>query len=75
MTRPLKKRPLPDYTTRGCPLTKNNSKWCFRLCEFDENERGICGRIAPHSVKSAVQVAIMEHNKKKQKEQEKRCAV
>lgn len=54
---------LKDYTYLGCPLTKNASAWCFRLCRPDAAGRGQCGRIAPHSVKSQIQLGIERHKK------------
>lgn len=55
---------LPEYTSRGCTLTKNNSKWCFRICEPDSEGIGHCGRIAPHSIESYLQKCIRQHNEK-----------
>lgn len=60
-----KKLKLPDYTHRGCNLTKNDSKWCNRMCEPDENGYGTCGRIAPHALSSRIQDAIRSYNEKK----------
>ena len=53
-----------EYSYLGCPLTRNRTAWCFRLCTPDKEGHGRCGRIAPHSLKSAVQKAIESHNKK-----------
>jgi len=58
-----KKRKLPDYTSRGCPLTKNSSNWCFMLCEFEDGT-GFCGRVAPHSVEGRTQRAIRLYKEK-----------
>jgi len=44
------RRGLKEYTYLGCPLTKNRSAWCFRLCIPDTLGSGRCGRIAPHSL-------------------------
>ena len=62
-----KLKKLPQYTTRGCPLTKNDSKWCFALCEHDYKGMGICGRVAPHSVEGRTQMAIRKYNEKLKK--------
>ena len=62
---------VKKYTYLGCPLTRNRSAWCYRLCVPDAKGHGRCGRIAPHSLKSAVQLAIERHNKKLQ---EAHCA-
>lgn len=56
-----------EYTYLGCPLTRNRSPWCFRLCVPDRSGRGECGRIAPHSLKSRIQVGIEKHKAEKQK--------
>jgi len=54
-----------EYSYLGCPLTRNRSAWCFRLCAPDAEGHGRCGRIAPHSLKSNIQSAIEKHGKKK----------
>ena len=67
MTRIIKKvrvrKGLKAYTYLGCPLTLNLSPWCYHLCQPDNDDRGRCGRQAPHSVKSKVQKAIENHKK------------
>jgi uncharacterized protein (TIGR00369 family) len=45
-------------------LTRNRSAWCFRLCAPDEEGNGRCGRLAPHSLRSRLQLSIESHNKK-----------
>jgi acyl-coenzyme A thioesterase PaaI-like protein len=57
-------RGIKKYTYLGCPLTRNRSAWCYRLCTPNVNGRGRCGRIAPHSMKSRIQLGIEAHNKK-----------
>ena len=52
------------YTYLGCPLTRNRSPWCYRSCQPDAKGHGTCGRQAPHSVKSRIQLAILNHNKR-----------
>ena len=63
-----------DYTYLGCPLTKNNSPWCYRMCKPGPNGIGDCGRLAPHSMKSRIQLGIEKHKmdqiKKEMKEQD-----
>jgi acyl-coenzyme A thioesterase PaaI-like protein len=61
------KKGVKDYTYLGCPLTRNRSAWCYRLCTPDDEGHGRCGRVAPHSIKSRIQLAIEKHNKKLQK--------
>lgn len=53
-----KKKIIPSYTYLGCPLTHNFSPKCFRMCAPDGEGRGVCGRIAPHSMRSRFQQAI-----------------
>jgi hypothetical protein len=44
----------------GCPLTKNRSAWCYRLCP-PVNGRGACGRIAPHALRGRTDLAIEKY--------------
>lgn len=55
---------LRKYTYLGCPLTRNRSPWCFRLCRPDADGTGLCGRVAPHSFKSRIQKGIDDFKKK-----------
>ena len=64
------KKGIKKYTYLGCPLTRNRSAWCYRMCPPDAEGRGRCGRIAPHSLKSSTQMAILNYKKKKLKELE-----
>jgi uncharacterized protein (TIGR00369 family) len=54
---------LKEYTYLGCPLTRNRSPWCFRLCTPDVEGHGHCGRIAPHALVGRIQAGIQEYNK------------
>lgn len=56
-----KQKRLPDYRFLGCPLTKNRTPWCFRICTPDENNMGKCGRVAPHSLKGKIQNSIINY--------------
>ncbi|MHC4140723.1 MAG: hypothetical protein ACYSUF_02190 [Planctomycetota bacterium] len=47
-------------TRVGCPLTKNRSAWCYRLCA-PEAGRGLCGRIAPHALRGRTDLAIEQY--------------
>ncbi len=63
--RTVRKTARPDEqiergTFLGCPLTRNRTPWCFRLCPPDPEGRGRCGRVAPHSLSSNVQECIKE---------------
>jgi uncharacterized protein (TIGR00369 family) len=55
---------LKEYTYLGCPLTRNRSPWCFRLCTPDVEGHGRCGRTAPHALTGRIQAGILEYNKK-----------
>ena len=55
---------LREYTYLGCPLTRNHSPWCFRLCEPDVEGHGHCGRIAPHALTGRIQAGILAYNKR-----------
>lgn len=56
----------PSYTYLGCPLTRNRSAWCFRLCEPDTDGIGVCGRVAPHALQGATARSIAAYNEKVQ---------
>jgi acyl-coenzyme A thioesterase PaaI-like protein len=53
---------LREYTCLGCPLTRNRTTWCFRLCEPDAEGKGRCGRIAPHSLRGRTDLSIERFN-------------
>jgi len=55
---------LPEYTYLGCPMTKNRSPWCFRMCRPHKDGTGQCGRIAPHSIRGNIQQGIIDYKKK-----------
>jgi acyl-coenzyme A thioesterase PaaI-like protein len=55
---------IKEYTYLGCPLTRNRTPWCFRICIPDVEGSGQCGRLAPHSFKSRIQSGIEEYKKK-----------
>lgn len=54
------RKALREYTYLGCPLTRNRSPWCFRMCTPNPDGTGLCGRVAPHSFKSRIQQGIEE---------------
>lgn len=60
-----KEKKLKGYTYLGCPLTKNRSAWCFRMCRPDAGGHGFCGRLAPHAIKSRIQAGIEDYLIKK----------
>ena len=56
---------LPEYRSLGCVVTKNRSAWCNQFCKpEDENGVGLCGRLAPHSVKGRTQKAIESYRER-----------
>jgi len=57
------RKDLRKYTYLGCPLTRNRSPWCFRLCRPDADGTGLCGRVAPHGFKSRIQKSIDDFKK------------
>ena len=59
-----KKSKVPEYTHLGCPLTKSRTLWCYKMCRPVDG-LGFCGRIAPHSLSSAIQDAIRRYNEQK----------
>jgi hypothetical protein len=56
---------LREYTYLGCPMTKNRSPWCFRMCKPKADGTGFCGRVAPHGFKSRIQQGIEEFNRRR----------
>ena len=71
--KPRTSRGIREYSYLGCPLTRNRSAWCFRICTPDEEDRGRCGRLAPHTLKSNIQQGIENHNRKKLERLERMC--
>jgi hypothetical protein len=57
------KQGLKEYTYLGCPLTRNRSARCFRLCIPDTFGSGTYGRIAPHRLTSRIQQSIIDYKK------------
>ncbi len=52
---------LPKYTVLHCRAGgRHQVGWCFRMCQ-PKNGRGLCGRVAPHSLRSRAGVAIAAH--------------
>jgi len=58
-----RRKDLREYTYLGCPITKNRSPWCFRMCKPNAAGIGFCGRVAPHSFKSRIQQGIEDFKK------------
>ena len=58
---------IREHSYLGCPLTRNRSAWCFRICTPDSDGTGQCGRVAPHGLKGRTQLAIEKHGRKQRK--------
>jgi hypothetical protein len=58
------RKSLKNYTYLGCPMTKNRSPWCFRMCKLNPDGTGLCGRVAPHGFKGRIQQGIEDFKKK-----------
>ncbi len=58
------RKDLKDYTYLGCPMTRNRSPWCFRMCKPKADGTGFCGRVAPHGFKSRIQQGIEDYKKR-----------
>jgi len=56
---------LKEHTYLGCAVTRNRTAWCYRICPPDKKGIGRCGRIAPHSLRSTIQVAIEKYKQNK----------
>jgi hypothetical protein len=59
-----KKSEVRKYTYLGCPLTKNRSPWCFRMCKPRPDGTGFCGRVAPQAFKGHIQRSIIERERR-----------
>jgi len=60
----IRKHLLQEYTYLGCPMTKNRSPWCFRMCKPNADGTGLCGRVAPHAFRSRIQQGIDDFQKR-----------
>lgn len=58
------RKTFKEYTYLGCPMTKNRSPWCFRLCKPHDDGTGVCGRVAPHGFKSYIQQGIEDYKRR-----------
>ena len=63
-----KRHSLPKYTSLGCPLTRNRTGWCFRICT-PKKGLGFCGRDAPHALRSRIQLGIDRFKREKAQSQ------
>lgn len=69
--RTLKRRKTALKRDFGCPLTRNNTPWCFALCKPDDEGRGECGRFAHHAVMGRTQKAILKETLREAAEQDR----
>ena len=68
------RRTLKPYTYLGCPLTRLGSAWCYRICEPDVEGNGRCGRLAPHTLRSTIQLAIDRYDEERERERSSELA-
>ncbi len=61
--RRAKKGRIPAYTNLRCPMVGHQASWCRMLCR-PIGDNGICGRPAPHLIKSHYQEAIAAYKAK-----------
>jgi hypothetical protein len=59
MSQNRKKSP-PPYRTLRCPMVGHQATWCRFLCK-PINGIGLCGRTAPHALRSRFQRAIQKY--------------
>ena len=52
-----KRRGLRAYTVVRCPMNGQQVGGCRGLCE-PVDQRGLCGRVAPHGIQGRTQLAI-----------------
>jgi hypothetical protein len=53
---------LPEFRTLRCPMVGHQASWCRFLCKPIQG-RGLCGRRAPHGLKSRWREAIRRYNR------------
>jgi hypothetical protein len=58
---------LPSFTHPGCVVTHHRSKSCRALC-VPIDGIGACGRLAPHSMVSKIQLAIAAHKRARERQ-------
>lgn len=64
-----KTKRLPMFTVVRCKMNGHQVGWCHKLCSPVDG-LGMCGRQAPHAVKSEAQIAIANYKLRQlQKEQ------
>jgi hypothetical protein len=52
-----KKRKVPLFRVLRCPMVGHQASWCRMLCRPIDGT-GLCGRRAPHFLRSKTQIAI-----------------
>jgi hypothetical protein len=58
-----RKRRLRAYNTIRCPLAGHQAGWCRGLCT-PVDDHGLCGRLAPHSLRGRTQRAIADYQER-----------
>jgi len=58
-----KRKPLPPYTVLRCPANGHQVTWCRGFCQPIDGT-GLCGRAAPHGLRSHFQDAIARYNER-----------
>ncbi len=48
---------IRTHATLNCPVTRGRAGWCRALCTPIDGY-GLCGRIAPHTLRGRTQTAI-----------------
>ena len=69
-----RKKRLRAYNTIRCPLAGHQAGWCRGLCT-PIDEQGLCGRLAPHSLRGRHQQAIANYEARRaDADKERPCA-
>jgi hypothetical protein len=66
-------RGLRSGTVVRCPLAGHQVGWCRGLCE-PVDTKGLCGRVAPHSLQGRTQRAIAAYQKRSKRARDSREA-
>ena len=67
MTCAPKTKRLPKFTVVRCKMNGHQVGWCHKLCSPVDGV-GLCGRQAPHAVKSLAQIAIANYKRSQKQE-------
>ncbi len=67
LNEPRTGRKLPAFTALRCPMVGHLPSWCRYLCEPIDG-KGICGRLAPHTMLDRTQRAILAYKERQARE-------